>query len=41
VQVGDAVTFLELRGWEASTTHLADVERLTRLATARLLDWRA
>lgn len=41
VQVGDAITFLELRGWEASTTLLEDVERLTRLATARLLDWRS
>ena len=34
------VTMLELRGWEASTTDLEDVQRLAHLATLRLLDWR-
>lgn len=39
LRVGNAVTFLELRGWEASATDLPDVHRLAHLATARLLDW--
>ncbi len=41
LQVGDAVTFLDLRGWEASETDLEDVHRLAGLATGELLDWRA
>jgi hypothetical protein len=33
---GNVVTFLTLRGWEASDTDLADVRRLSNLATERL-----
>jgi hypothetical protein len=40
LRVGEVVTFLEIRGWEASDTDLADVHRLARLATARVLEWR-
>lgn len=40
LRVGDTVTLLTLRGWEASETDLADVQRLASRATVRLLDWR-
>jgi hypothetical protein len=40
LRVGDAVTFLTMRGWEASDTDVEDVRRLASAATVRLLDWR-
>ena len=40
LQVGEAVTILEVRGWEASDTAIEEVQRLAHLATVRLLDWR-
>jgi hypothetical protein len=40
LRVADTLTFLTLRGWEASETDLADVQRLASRATVRLLDWR-
>ncbi len=41
LQVGDAVTFLEVRGWEASPTPVEEAQLLAVQATRRLLDWRA
>jgi hypothetical protein len=40
VQVLDTVTYLTIRGWEASDTDIEDVRRLASAATVRLLDWR-
>ena len=40
VQVWDTVTFVTMRGWEASDTDIEDVRRLASAATVRLLDWR-
>jgi hypothetical protein len=40
VQVGDVVSFLEVRGWEASDTSPQEVRLLAGLAVKRLADWR-